>query len=488
MEYIEGETLAIRIRKGPLPFDEAMRIAIEVAGALDTAHRHGIVHRDLKPGNIMLTESGTKLLDFGLAKFQHTRAAGETMTMALTGPAQLVGTLPYMSPEQLEGQEADARSDIFAFGAVLYEMLTGHRAFLRQSTAETVTAVRRDEPKPIGDFVRDVPHDLQGIVLRCLRKDRDGRYASASEVALKLEECRALAAEPISGINFRVLLRHSRRPRVAVPALVVLLLLGSLSAWWFQRGVRARWARSQGLPQVAQLIEEERLGEAYALAVQMEKYLPDDPMLGSFWPKISWSATIRTTPPGAAVFRRNFGVSGYRMGTGGPFPDRETQNATDRFPMAVRAKGLRPSRALHCGLVSEIFPSSSLSVVMDEEGKAPAGMIHQTDGGVSMVSGLFRTLQQGSSVSLVMKICQPFTWKAIGLTGTRSPTNSSKNFSSRGATRSRGTGSTSFDGMDRGFPGRKRWRYSGIGLAGRGQPHGNRASILAVRRITLCRV
>ena len=220
MEYIEGETLATRIRKGPLPFDEAMKIAIEVAGALDAAHRHGIVHRDLKPGNIMLTESGTKLLDFGLAKFQRVRAAGETMTMALTGPAQLVGTLPYMSPEQLEGQEADGRSDIFAFGAVLYEMLTGHRAFLRQSTAETVAAVRREEPKPIGDFVRDVPHDLQGIVLRCLRKAREGRYASASEVALKLEECRALAAEPISGINFRVLLRQSQRPRVAVPALL----------------------------------------------------------------------------------------------------------------------------------------------------------------------------------------------------------------------------------------------------------------------------
>jgi serine/threonine protein kinase len=102
MEYIEGETLATRIRRGALAFDEALRIAIEVAGALDTAHRHGIVHRDLKPGNIMLTESGTKLLDFGLAKFQRAPATGETMTMALTGPAQLVGTLPYMSPEQLE--------------------------------------------------------------------------------------------------------------------------------------------------------------------------------------------------------------------------------------------------------------------------------------------------------------------------------------------------------------------------------------------------
>jgi serine/threonine protein kinase len=157
MEYIEGETLAACIAKGPLPLDQTLKIAIEVAGALDAAHRHGIVHRDLKPGNIMLTESGTKLLDFGIAKFQHLQVADERTMTALTDPAHVVGTLPYMSPEQLEGKEADARSDIFTFGVVLYEMVTGKRAFQRQSTAATITAVTRDEPKPLGHFVRAMP-------------------------------------------------------------------------------------------------------------------------------------------------------------------------------------------------------------------------------------------------------------------------------------------------------------------------------------------
>jgi serine/threonine protein kinase len=133
MEYIEGETLAACIKQGPFPLDRALKISIEVARALDAAHRHGIIHRDLKPGNIMLTEGGAKLLDFGLAKVQKA-PDGETLTMALTGQAAIVGTIPYMSPEQLEGREADARSDIFAFGAVLYEMLTGRRAFQGQST------------------------------------------------------------------------------------------------------------------------------------------------------------------------------------------------------------------------------------------------------------------------------------------------------------------------------------------------------------------
>lgn len=268
MEYLEGETLSARIEKGPLPLNEALKIAIAVAGALGAAHRKGIVHRDLKPGNIMLTDTGAKLLDFGLAKYEPPVAAEEeTMTTVLTGDAQVVGTLPYMSPEQLHGRVADVRSDIFAFGAVLYEMLTGRRAFQRRHNIETIAAVDREEPRPLHEFVKGVPDDLERIIRRCLRKRPAERYASMSEIERKLEHCRPLASGAVGGINLRVLLRQSNRPSVAIPALLILLTLGSLSAWWLQRSSRARWARDQAVPHIAQLIEEEKLG-SQALSVR----------------------------------------------------------------------------------------------------------------------------------------------------------------------------------------------------------------------------
>src|SRR5215475_2422275 len=149
MEYLNGETLADRLRRGALPLNETLRTASEVADALDRAHRTGIVHRDLKPGNIMLTKDGAKVLDFGLAKMRAQSAGAavsggsvmQTLTSPLTGEGAIVGTLQYMAPEQLEGQEADARSDIFSFGAVLYEMATGHRPFDARTQAGLIAQI-----------------------------------------------------------------------------------------------------------------------------------------------------------------------------------------------------------------------------------------------------------------------------------------------------------------------------------------------------------
>ena len=379
MEYIEGETLAARIKRGPLPLHEALKIAIEIAGALGAAHRKGIVHRDLKPGNIMLTQTGAKLLDFGLAKYQPVAANEETLTVALTGRAEVVGTLPYMAPEQLEGKEADTRSDIFAFGAVLYEMLTGQKAFQRQSAIETIAAVSREEPKPVRELVKDVPDGLERVIRRCLRKHPGERYASVPEIERELEDCRALASEPISGINLRVLFRQSKRPRVAIPVLLILLALGGLSAWWLQRSFRARWARTQALPQITQLIEHEKLGEAYALAIQAERYIPDDPMLGKFWPKISWDASIHTTPPGVSVFRRNYNAPDNAWELVGRSPIEKRRMPLVDSQWKFELKGFNTAERFTVVFYGDVVPSSSLSVAMDDESKAPAGMIHQTD-------------------------------------------------------------------------------------------------------------
>jgi len=191
MEYLDGETLEQRLKKGALPLDQALQIGIQIADALATAHRAGIVHRDLKPGNIMLTKSGAKLLDFGLAKLRPTGVAAET-TIAptigrpLTGQGTILGTLHYMAPEQVEGKDADARSDIWAFGAVFYEMATGVRAFDGQSPASIIGAILRDHPRPLSAHHSLAPHILDTVITRCLAKDPDERWQSISDVKHQL--------------------------------------------------------------------------------------------------------------------------------------------------------------------------------------------------------------------------------------------------------------------------------------------------------------
>ena len=202
MEFLEGETLADRIRKGPLPLADVLRIGAEIADALQRAHRAGIVHRDLKPGNIMLTKSGAKLMDFGLAKPSSLGKTSEsgagpvlsaamTVTAAspvtpLTSAGTIIGTIQYMSPEQIAGQEADARSDIFCLGCILYEMLTGKRAFEGKSQISVASAILEKDPDPIAKFQPLTPPALEHVVQTCLAKTPDCRWQSASDIANEL--------------------------------------------------------------------------------------------------------------------------------------------------------------------------------------------------------------------------------------------------------------------------------------------------------------
>jgi Tol biopolymer transport system component len=234
MELLEGETLADRIAKGPLPTDAVLRIGIEIAEALDRAHRQGIVHRDLKPGNVMLTRSGVKLLDFGLAKLRDKGFEPALSTLPtrraegpLTEKGTVLGTFQYMSPEQLEGKDVDPRSDIFALGAVLYEMSTGRKAFSGASRASLIAAILSSEPPPISTIERMSPPALDRLVKTCLAKDADERWQSAHDIAAQLRGI----AEGGSSVGAPAALVSRRKSRErAIWGTALVLALGA-AAW-----------------------------------------------------------------------------------------------------------------------------------------------------------------------------------------------------------------------------------------------------------------
>ena len=225
MEYVEGETLSDRLVKGPLSTEQVLRFGMEIADALDKAHRQGVVHRDLKPGNVMLTRSGVKLLDFGLAKIRELEEtpAGVSVSLLatrtsadrspLTEKGTILGTFQYMAPEQLEGKDADARSDLFAFGAVLYEMATGQKAFSGKTQASLIGAILHTEPPPISSVQPLAPSTLDRVVKTCLAKDPEDRWQTARDVMLQL---RAIAetSSQTSAVAVLAPIRRSGRERL----------------------------------------------------------------------------------------------------------------------------------------------------------------------------------------------------------------------------------------------------------------------------------
>lgn len=219
MELIEGESLADRLEKGALPAEQVIRLGAEIAEALDRAHRQGVIHRDVKPGNVMLTKSGVKLLDFGLARAgveaSPIQGLTEMPTQAkpLTQEGMILGTFQYMAPEQLEGQEADARTDIFALGALLYEMATGKRAFEGTSRTSLIAAIVSSQPTPISQVVPMTPPALDHVVRRCLEKDPQDRWQSAHDIASELRWISGAGSQ--AGVAAPVTLRRKSRERLA---------------------------------------------------------------------------------------------------------------------------------------------------------------------------------------------------------------------------------------------------------------------------------
>ncbi|HEY6065316.1 MAG TPA: protein kinase [Thermoanaerobaculia bacterium] len=257
MELLEGETLSERLVKGALPSDQVVRYGIEIAGALDRAHRQGIVHRDLKPGNIMMTRSGVKLLDFGLAKaiapLDKDSASGLTSMPTqvgsnLTREGSILGTFEYMAPEQLEGKDADARTDIFAFGAVLYEMATGRKAFSGTSQASLISSIMKEEPAAISTVQPMTPPALDRVVRTCLAKDPDDRFQTAHDARLQLQWIAEGGSQ--AGAPAVVKARRKSRERLAWGIAAGAILAAAFATWGYVRRapVEAPVLRSSILP------------------------------------------------------------------------------------------------------------------------------------------------------------------------------------------------------------------------------------------------
>lgn len=240
MELLEGQTLAERIARGPIPTEQLLRYGREIAGALDKAHRQKIIHRDLKPGNIFLTKNGVKLLDFGLAKsVQSAAVPADAPTVQqderpLTTEGSLLGTVPYMSPEQLEGKEVDERSDIFSLGAILYEMATGKRPFNGRSQASLIASILEHDPQPIAELRPATPPSLERLIRACLEKNRDERVQTAHDAMLQLQWI-----SENSGIQQRPRPRSAgRSPALRYLPLIAVAAIASVLGFWY--GTQAR--------------------------------------------------------------------------------------------------------------------------------------------------------------------------------------------------------------------------------------------------------
>jgi tRNA A-37 threonylcarbamoyl transferase component Bud32/dienelactone hydrolase len=379
MEYIEGRTLKKRIREYPLGVSEVVDLAIQVAEALEEAHRRGIIHRDIKSSNIMVTDRGqAKVMDFGLAEI-----AGETLH---TREGSTLGTVAYMSPEQARGEQVDQRTDLWSFGVVLYEMLSGRMPFTGDKDASILYSVVHEEAKSLKDVCPGLSSEVQQMVNRPLKKDVKARYASAAEMGKDLRRYRDnLKAEELSVLTPRAFLRIIRRPQVTVATAACVLVLSAAGAWFYNRQSKIRWAREHALPEIQRITLRTELGyanlpKAYALAKEAVKYIPSDPVLTLLLEKCSVDISIKTAPPGAAVYMKEFSAPDEQWQYLGVSPIEKLRVPIGYFWWRMQKEGYETVLAVAPTIQSESTSKTGITPynlyrVLDPNNKIPPGMV-----------------------------------------------------------------------------------------------------------------
>ena len=303
MAWYDGETLATRLDRGRMSVSEAVGVLTQIADGLGRAHAAGIVHRDLKPGNVMVTRDGVvKILDFGLAAYSSPDAATEAR---LTQTGSTMGTVAYMAPEQAIGGRADARTDIWAFGVLAYEMLAGERPFRGAHEAALLHAIQYDDPVDLKALRPDVPEAIRAVVMKALKRSVHDRPQTVDEISAVL---RAWTGEQASA---GVAARQAgtpvwRRPFVMGTALVVILVTGTLAVLSIARQRRVHWAREVALPEAARLADAERIVDAFDLVARAEAEVPGDSRLAELKSLVSRTINIRSDPPGTAVSYKDY--------------------------------------------------------------------------------------------------------------------------------------------------------------------------------------